>query len=85
MEYQIVKTVDARGSFCPGPMMELVRAIKAVEVGQVVDLISSDKGSELEIPKWCEKAGHKLLEMKKEGDATHYIVQKGERKRRKKN
>ena len=46
------KIVDARGSFCPGPLMELIAAIKMVEVGDEIEVLSSDKGSAAEIPQW---------------------------------
>ena len=57
----ITRTVDARGSFCPGPLMELIRAIREGAVGDVIAVRSSDKGSKVDIPKWIEKAGHRLI------------------------
>jgi tRNA 2-thiouridine synthesizing protein A len=53
--------IDARGSFCPGPLMELIRGIKEAEVGDVLAVYSTDKGSKTDIPKWVEKAGHTLI------------------------
>ncbi len=55
------RLIDARGSFCPGPLMELIRAIREAQVGDVLLVRSSDKGSKIDIPKWVEKAGHKLI------------------------
>jgi tRNA 2-thiouridine synthesizing protein A len=55
------RTIDARGSFCPGPLMELIRAIREAQVGDVLAVYSSDKGSKVDIPKWIEKAGHRLI------------------------
>ena len=55
------RTVDARGSFCPGPLMELIRAIKESQVGDVIAVLSTDRGSRIDIPKWVDKAGHDLL------------------------
>ncbi|HEY3336775.1 MAG TPA: sulfurtransferase TusA family protein [Candidatus Limnocylindrales bacterium] len=59
----IVPTVviDARGSFCPGPLMELIRGIREAEIGDVLSVYSTDKGSRTDIPKWVEKAGHTLV------------------------
>ena len=54
-------TIDARGSFCPGPLMELIRAIREGQVGDVLAIISSDNGSKTDIPAWVNKAGHKLV------------------------
>ena len=49
------KLIDARGSFCPGPLMELIRAIKEAEVGDVLELLSSDKGTAQDVPEWVAK------------------------------
>jgi len=57
----IGRTIDARGSYCPGPLMELIRAIREAQVGDILAVLSSDRGSKIDIPKWIEKAGHKLL------------------------
>ena len=57
----ITRTVDARGSFCPGPLMELIRAIRESAVGEVIAVYSSDRGSRIDIPKWVEKASHRLV------------------------
>ncbi|MEA2025577.1 MAG: sulfurtransferase TusA family protein [Chloroflexota bacterium] len=54
-------TIDARGSFCPGPLMELIRAIREAQVGDILAVISSDNGSKTDIPAWVEKAGHRLV------------------------
>ena len=57
----ITRTIDARGSFCPGPLMELIRGIRESQVGDVLAVLSSDKRSKIDIPKWIEKAGHRLI------------------------
>jgi tRNA 2-thiouridine synthesizing protein A len=54
-------TIDARGSFCPGPLMELIRGIREGAVGDVLAVISSDTGSKTDIPAWVNKAGHRLI------------------------
>ena len=43
----ITRVVDARGSFCPGPLMELIRSIRESQVGDVIAVYSSDTGSKL--------------------------------------
>ena len=57
----VTRTIDARGSFCPGPLMELIRAIREAEVGDVVAVLSADGGSRTDIPRWVEKAGHRMV------------------------
>ena len=72
----ITKTIDARGSFCPGPLMELIRAIRESQVGEVIAVLSSDKGSKIDIPKWVEKAGHRLMAVESLDGYDRIIVEK---------
>lgn len=72
----IARTVDARGSFCPGPLMELIRAIREAQVGEVLAVLSSDRGSRTDIPKWVEKAGHRLVALETREGLDEFIVEK---------
>jgi TusA-related sulfurtransferase len=72
----ITITLDARGSFCPGPLMELIRAIRESQPGQVIAVYSSDSGSRIDIPKWIEKAGHHLVELARRDGYDEIIVEK---------
>jgi tRNA 2-thiouridine synthesizing protein A len=70
------KIVDAKGSFCPGPLMELIAGMKAAEVGDELEVLSTDKGSANDIPEWINKVGHELIETKEEGGVWHVLVRK---------
>ena len=72
----ITRNVDARGSYCPGPLMELIRAIREGQVGDVIAVWSSDKGSKIDIPKWIEKAGHRLIAVETRDGFAEIVVQK---------
>ncbi len=76
MAATISRTIDARGSFCPGPLMELIRAIKESEVGDTVAVWSADKGSKVDIPKWVEKAGHTLVSVETKDGYDEIVVTK---------
>jgi tRNA 2-thiouridine synthesizing protein A len=73
---QIDKTIDARGMPCPGPLMNLIAAIRQGEVGQVLEVLSSDEGSKTDIPAWVAKAGHELVEAVPEDGYARFIVRK---------
>jgi TusA-related sulfurtransferase len=72
----VTRLVDARGSFCPGPLMELIRAIRESAVGEVIAVRSSDKGSRTDIPKWVEKAGHGLIGVTEHDGYAEIVVEK---------
>jgi len=72
----VTRTIDARGSFCPGPLMELIRAIREAQVGDVLAVYSSDAGSKTDIPKWVEKAGHRLVGLETRDGYDEIVVEK---------
>ena len=75
-DYDIAAEIDARGSFCPGPMMELIKAIRQAEVGEFLELLSSDEGTRNDVPAWIRKAQHELIEIINEEGFDRYIVKK---------
>jgi TusA-related sulfurtransferase len=56
--------------------MELIRAIRESEVGTVISVYSSDNGSKTDIPKWVEKAGHKLVRVEPCDGYDEIVVEK---------
>ena len=70
------RTADARGSYCPGPLMELIRAIRESAPGQVIAVYSSDSGSRTDIPLWVEKARHRLLRIESRDGYDEIVVEK---------
>ena len=72
----ITRTIDARGSFCPGPLMELIRGIRESAPGDTLAVYSSDSGSRIDIPKWVEKAGHRLVDVIQRDGYDEIVVEK---------
>lgn len=57
----VAKQVDARGTACPGPLLEAKRAIAACPVGGVMEILSSDEGTKEDVTRWCGKMQHDYL------------------------
>ncbi len=57
----VSKSVDARGTSCPGPLLAAKKAIGQIEKGQVMEVLSADEGTRRDIPKWCTKKGFEYL------------------------
>jgi len=55
------KIVDARGTSCPGPLLEAKRNIGQVPVNGVLEVLSSDPGTARDLPLWAKKMGHEFL------------------------
>ena len=73
---RIDETIDARGMPCPGPLMNLIGAIRRGQVGQVFEVLSSDEGSKTDIPAWVAKARHELLEIAPGDGFARFVVRK---------
>ena len=69
-------TIDARGAFCPGPLMELIAALKLVEIGDEVEVLSSDRGTALDVPEWVAKVGHVMVGVEEKEDHWSVVVRK---------
>ena len=60
-EIDAAKVVDARGSACPGPLLEAKKGIGAIKVGEVLEIWSGDPRTKEDIPKWSKKVGHEYM------------------------
>ncbi|MBU2785440.1 MAG: sulfurtransferase TusA family protein [Acidithiobacillus ferriphilus] len=67
------RVVDARGSFCPGPLMELISTMKVMSVGDTLELLSTDAGSAADVPEWIKKVGHEMLDTEQDSEGTWHI------------
>jgi len=55
------RIVDARGSACPVPILQLARALRAAEAGDEVLLLATDPAVEPDVRAFCDATGHVLL------------------------
>ncbi len=58
---QVDKSVDARGTSCPGPLLAAKKAMGEIQSGQILEVLSSDEGTKKDVPKWATKKGHDYL------------------------
>lgn len=72
----IAKTVDARGTACPGPLLEAKKAVGTINEGDVMEILSADEGTRVDIPKWCNKKGHEYLGTIEENGYYKIIMRK---------
>ncbi|MCK5847732.1 MAG: sulfurtransferase TusA family protein [Caldisericia bacterium] len=74
---KVDKVVDARGSACPGPLLEAKRGMTAVPMGGIMEVLSSDEGTCEDIPLWSKKVGHEYLGNYEESGVWHILVTRG--------
>lgn len=69
--------LDARGLYCPEPVMMLHNKISDVAAGQLIEVLATDPSTERDIPKFCNFLGHELVEQEQRGDEYIYLIRKG--------
>ncbi|RKH67913.1 sulfurtransferase TusA family protein [Corallococcus llansteffanensis] len=63
--------VDTSGALCPVPILEIAKAMRRLAPGTLVELVSTDRGLEADLPAWCEATGNVLVRLERQG--AHYV------------
>jgi len=76
MEENAVKVLDYKGLACPMPVVRISRDIKTVDVGQVVEVNTTDPGSLADFPAWAKNAGQEIVGSKQENGIIRIFVKR---------
>jgi TusA-related sulfurtransferase len=68
--------VDATGTACPIPIIELAKAIRRVEAGQLIALLATDPAAKQDVAAWCAATGHQLVSLSFEAGVWRAQVRK---------
>ncbi|MFW6161013.1 MAG: sulfurtransferase TusA family protein [Acidobacteriota bacterium] len=67
-------TLDCFGLLCPMPVIKTSEIIKKLKMGEILEIIATDKGIKEDIPAWCRQTGQECLKMEeKDGVYKIYI------------
>ena len=55
------KIIDARGTACPGPLLEAKKGMTTVPLGSTIEISSTDSATKNDISAWSGKVGHDFL------------------------
>ncbi len=70
------KVVDARGTSCPGPILAAKKGIVDVKVGGVMAVLSTDSGTQRDLPAWAKKMGHEFLGFVEESGYLKLLIRR---------
>jgi tRNA 2-thiouridine synthesizing protein A len=68
--------IDCLGLFCPMPILKTREAMKALRIGQILEMVSDDPASEPDMRSWSAKTGHELLEIDRNGAIYRFVIRK---------
>ncbi len=69
-------SLDFKGLLCPMPVVKLAKAIKEIQVGEILEAVATDPGVMADIPAWTRSTGHELVSLDKREDKTFKFVVK---------
>jgi tRNA 2-thiouridine synthesizing protein A len=70
--------LDARGLFCPEPVMMLHNRINDVQPGGVLRVVATDPSTTRDIPRFCQFLGHELIDQSEDNDLFIYLIRRGQ-------
>ncbi|MEN6412738.1 MAG: DsrE/DsrF/DrsH-like family protein [Veillonellales bacterium] len=75
-EQPAARRIDASGLQCPGPIMQVHKALAVMEPEQVLKITVSDPGFAADITAWCQRTGNRLLKINRQGVQAIAYIQK---------
>ena len=77
MDVKPDKFLDCSGLLCPMPVVKTKRAIKGMEIGQVLEMIATDPGAVPDMEAWERQTRHELLLSEEQGeDKFRFLIKK---------
>ena len=70
------QTLDAKGLNCPLPILKAKKALKGLQAGQVLEILSTDPGSVADFAAFCNQTGNELLSSATAGDVYTFEIKK---------
>lgn len=73
---QADKSIDCFGLMCPMPIIKTAKTVKEMKIGQVLEVIATDKGIKQDMPAWCKTTGNECLAIEDKGEEIKVYVKK---------
>ena len=70
------ETLDCYGLLCPMPIIQTAKKIKELEIGQILEVVSTDEGIKEDMPAWCRQTGQEYLGLEEDGDIYKVYIKK---------
>ena len=75
-EVRIAKTLDVKGMYCPGPVLETAKAIKQINIGEVLEVLATDPAAKPDIEAWARRTGNQIIDVQQQGGVTRILIKR---------
>lgn len=75
MEFDV--DLDCIGLLCPLPVLRARKRLVAMQPGQVLRVLATDAMAAVDMPHFCDQAGHGFLGASSVDSASAYFIKRG--------
>ncbi len=75
-EESTAKLLDAKGLFCPEPVMMLHSHMRDIASGELLEMQATDPSTTRDVPKFCHFLGHQLVQQSEQEGVYRYLIRK---------
>jgi tRNA 2-thiouridine synthesizing protein A len=72
-------SIDVRDTRCPLTFVHVKVGLDAIKVGQVLEVFLAEGEQIQDVPRSLKEEGHRVLQVRREGDKFRLLVRKGKR------
>jgi tRNA 2-thiouridine synthesizing protein A len=73
---QADESLDCFGLMCPMPIIKTAQVVKKMKMGQILEIVATDKGIKQDMPAWCKTTGNECLTIEDQGEEIKVYVRK---------
>ena len=75
-EISVAKVMDLKGLACPMPVVKVSKGIKEVQVGEILQAVTSDPGALTDFPAWARTSGNEIVKTETVGKETSFYIKR---------
>lgn len=76
MESTVAQTLNTKGMSCPMPVLRTKKAISALDVGDVLEVLATDPGAAKDFEAFSRATGHDLMVSTEDGGVFRFLIKK---------
>ncbi len=69
-----IVTLDAQGLLCPLPVLRARKAMKALQAGELLEVLATDPGAVADFAAFCSATGDELVESSEKEGVFRFLI-----------
>jgi tRNA 2-thiouridine synthesizing protein A len=70
------QTLDVTGKACPIPVVKTAKAMKALQSGDLLEVLATDPGVEPDMHAWTKQTGNELVSIEQDAGVFRVLLRK---------